>query len=279
MKITINGEIISAEAFERELENQRRQNPREKPERLHQLAKGNIIDWTIIRQEANKSALLVPPVLIENEYARLLQQHGGEKNFARQLGLKKHDLPKVKKDLEQNIKINQFLRNLTRGLPEPTEEEIVQVFEKNPERFTKPEQVHAAQILMRQNPAKPFVAYREMVSIRSLLLEGKDFAEIADEHSSCEDQGGDLGWFAPGKMVPGFDAVVFSMNVGEISPVFLSEYGFHIVTVYEKKPAQLKPLETVLNEISEQIKTDRGDDYIAAWVDERKAAAEIRVEE
>lgn len=279
MKITINGETLAAEAFEREVENQRQRNPHEKPERLRQLAKESMIDWAIIRQEANKSALMVPPVLVENEYARLLQQHGGEKNFARQFGLKKHDLPKVKADVEQNIKINQFLRNLTRQLPEPTEAEIEEFFQINPERFTEPEQVHAAQILMRQNPAKPLVAYREMVTIRSQLLEGKNFAEIDAEHSSCEDQGGDLGWFAPGKMVQGFDVVVFSMNVGEISPVFMTEFGFHIVTVYEKKPAQLKPLEAVRDEIIEQFKTDRGDDYIAAWVDERKAAAGVQVEE
>ncbi len=279
MKITINGEQIPQEVFDQEVQNQRRQNPRLNDEQLKSLAKQSIIDWTIIRQNANKSISSVPGVLIENEYMKLIQQHGGEAKFFENFGLQDKDVPRVKKDLEQNIKINQFLRDLTQSVEEPSDAEITHYYKKHDKEFTIPEQVHGAHIVMRPNPSNPGVAYTEMKEIRQMLMNGGDFSKIADEHSSCQDQGGDLGWFSPGHMVEGFDAVAFSMNVGEISPIFLTEFGYHIATVYDKKPPQLKPLEEVKTDIVDRLKTDKGDDLIGAWVDEQKASAKIDIEE
>ena len=279
MKMTINGEQIAPEVFDQEVQNQRRQNPRANDEQLKTLAKGSIIDWTIIRQNAHKTISSVPTALVDNEYAKLTEQHGGEKKFFENFGLTKKDIPRVKKDLEQNIKVNQFLRDLTRDIKEPTDAEIGHYYKKNEKEFTIPEQIHAAHIVMRPNPANPMVAYNEMKEIRKMVMDGADFAKIADEHSSCQDQGGDLGWFAPGHMVEGFDTIVFSMNVGEISPIFLTEFGYHIATVYDKKPPELKPLENARDEIFDRLKTDRGDDLIGQWVDKQKETADIQIEE
>ena len=171
------------------------------------------------------------------------------------------------------------MRDLTKDVEEPSDAEIGHFYKKNETEFTIPEQIHAAHIVMRPNPANPAVAYNEMKSIRQMLLDGADFNKIADEHSSCQDQGGDLGWFAPGRMVEAFDAVAFSMNIGEISPIFITEFGYHIATVYDKKPAELKPLDEVKAEIMDRLKTDKGDDLIGAWVDKQKEEADIKVED
>jgi parvulin-like peptidyl-prolyl isomerase len=279
MKITVNREEIPNNVFEQEIQNQRRQNPRLSNDQLKELAKQSVVDWTIIRQHANKVISDVPSALVDNEYAKLVSQHGGEKKFLDNFGLEKKDIVRVKKDLQQNIKINQFLRDLAQDVKEPTEADIGHFYKKHEKDFTIPEQIHAAHIVMRPNPANPSVAYNEMKNIRQMLLDGADFAKIADEHSSCQDQGGDLGWFAPGHMVEAFDAVAFSMNVGEISPIFLTEFGYHIVTVYDKKPPKLKPLDEVKDDIIDRIKTNAGDDLIAAWVDEQKESAAIEIAE
>lgn len=279
MKIRVNGEEIAQDVIEQELQNQRRQNPRLNAEKLSSLVKQSIIDWTIIRQHANKAIAAVPSALIDNEYAKLVEQHGGEKNFFNDHSLRQKDVSRVKKDIEQNIKIKQFLRDLTRTVEAPTEAEIERYYEKHAQEFTVPEQIHAAHIVMRPNPAHPDVAYEEMKALRKMLLEGAEFAKIADEHSSCQDQGGDLGWFSPGRMVEAFDAVLFSMNVGEISPVFRTEFGYHIAAVYAKKAAELRPLDDVKADIIERLKTDKGDDLIGEWVDAQKGSSDIRIDE
>ncbi|MBN1465354.1 peptidylprolyl isomerase [candidate division KSB1 bacterium] len=279
MKITVNGEEIAQDVIEQEIQNQRRQNPRLGADQLNSLARQSIVDWTIIRQHANRTIPTVPSALIDNEYAKLIEQHGGEKNFFNNFSLRGKDVSRVKKDIEQNIKIKQFLRDLTRDVDEPTEADIERYYKKHAKEFTLPEQVHAAHIVMRPNPAHPDVAYEEMKALRQMVLEGADFAKIADEHSSCQDQGGDLGWFAPGRMVEAFDAIVFSMNIGEISPIFRTEFGYHIATVYEKRAAVLRPLQEVKADIVERLKTDKGDDLIGAWVDGQKESSDIRIDE
>ncbi len=278
MQITINGESIAKEICEQEIQNQKRQHPRLDDEQIKRMAADTIADWTIIRQHANSDIKSVPDALIENEFSRLTQQHGGEEAFRKKFSLEDKDIPNVKKDLEQNLKINQFLQKLTADVPEPSDDDIKRHYESHAEDFTEPASVHAAHIVMRPNPSNPKAAYREMVELRQRLVDGEDFAKLADEHSSCDDNGGDLGWFSPGHMVEEFDTIVFSMQVGEISPVFHTQFGYHIATVYDTKPAELKPLDDVRNEIIDRIKTEKGDNLIGDWVDQQKENAEIEIE-
>ena len=279
MKITINGEEISQQVIEQEVQNQRRQNPRLNDEQLKAAAQQSIVDWTIIRQHAKKTIAGIPSALVDNEYAKLLEQHGGEAKFLKNFEIAKTDIPNIKSDIEQNIKISQFLKNIAQDVKEPTDADIAHYYKKNEKDFTIPEQIHAAHIQMKPNPANVAAAYNELKDIRRQLLDGADFSAMANEHSSCQDEGGDLGWFSPGHMVEGFDAIVFSMNVGEISPIFLTEFGYHIATVFEKKPAELKPLKDVRDDIIDRIKTELGDELIGKWVDEQKEKADIKVEE
>jgi len=65
------------------------------------------------------------------------------------------------------------------------------------------------------------------------LRGGKDFAEVAKEHSKCPSgkSGGDLGEFGPGQMVPAFDQVVFKEEVGKVHGPVKTEFGFHLLEI------------------------------------------------
>jgi len=77
--------------------------------------------------------------------------------------------------------------------------------------------------------------------VRQALVDGEDFAKVAAQYSTdtaTKDNGGDLGWFGKGKMVPEFEAAAFTLKVGEISQPIKSQFGFHIIQVlaHEKRP-------------------------------------------
>jgi peptidyl-prolyl cis-trans isomerase C len=74
---------------------------------------------------------------------------------------------------------------------------------------------------------------QECNDLKKQITDGSDFAELAKEHSSCPSgkQGGDLGEFGPGQMVPEFDAVVFSADVGTVQGPVQTQFGWHLLEV------------------------------------------------
>jgi len=73
-------------------------------------------------------------------------------------------------------------------------------------------------------------------TLKSEIEAGADFASIAQQHSSCPSgaQGGDLGEFGPGMMVPAFDKVVFSAPVGEVQGPVKTQFGYHLLEVTKR---------------------------------------------
>lgn len=76
----------------------------------------------------------------------------------------------------------------------------------------------------------------ECLALLSQIQEGAGFSELAMEHSGCPSkaQGGDLGQFGPGQMVPEFDKVVFSAPVGEVQGPVQTQFGYHLLEVTER---------------------------------------------
>lgn len=73
----------------------------------------------------------------------------------------------------------------------------------------------------------------ECEQLKQQILAGANFAELARQHSSCPSsaQGGELGSFGPGMMVPEFDKVVFSAPVNEVQGPVKTQFGYHLVLV------------------------------------------------
>lgn len=73
--------------------------------------------------------------------------------------------------------------------------------------------------------------------LKEQIAQGADFAELAKQHSSCPSgaQGGDLGEFGPGMMVPAFDKVVFSAPVGEVQGPVKTQFGYHLLEVTKRQ--------------------------------------------
>ena len=73
--------------------------------------------------------------------------------------------------------------------------------------------------------------------LKQQITEGADFAELAKSHSQCPSgrQGGDLGRFGPGQMVPEFDKVVFSAPVNQVQGPVKTQFGFHLLEVTSRE--------------------------------------------
>ncbi len=74
-------------------------------------------------------------------------------------------------------------------------------------------------------------------ALKEQIAEGAEFAELARQHSSCPSgrSGGDLGSFGPGMMVPEFDRVVFSAEVGTVQGPVKTQFGYHLLEVTSRE--------------------------------------------
>ena len=118
-------------------------------------------------------------------------------------------------------------------------------------------------------------------ALRTLLLDGADFAEVAKTESTGPSgpSGGLLGWFGPGEMVPPFEQAVTQMAAGEISEPVKTQFGWHLILLNESRVRPAPTLDEVRNELLNELQQKLVDEEIArltatAEVD-RSAAASL----
>jgi parvulin-like peptidyl-prolyl isomerase len=118
--------------------------------------------------------------------------------------------------------------------------------------------------------------YAELLNVRERLKAGEDFNALAREYSHCGDGGHDLGYFARGQMVQAFEDRAFATPVGECSDVFQSEFGCHILKVFDRKPEALRDFKDVRYDIEIMLFEERKNEAIGAVADALRASADIR---
>jgi len=161
---------------------------------------------------------------------------------------------------EPKVRLKYLLFNLSEDEKEVQvpDEELRAKYEQDKESYRQPEQRHARHILFRVDEgaaAAVKAAQRKKAeeALAKAKAAGADFAALAKEYSdddSNKEQGGDLGFFAAGRMVPAFDQAVFSMQPGEVSGPVETEFGFHLIKLEEIRPENMRSFEQVKDNIA-----------------------------
>ena len=155
-----------------------------------------------------------------------------------------------------------------------TPTEVQQYYNGNITQYQTPEQVRASHILLNTAGKDEAAVRKQAEDILQQVKAGADFAGLAKKFSEDEGSkanGGDLDYFSRGRMVPEFEAAAFALEVGQVSDIVRSQFGFHIIKVVDKKPAVTRSLDEVRPQIEEQLKRQRADQQIATRATELAA--------
>lgn len=152
------------------------------------------------------------------------------------------ELDRVKEGLLKQYAVNKLLEDIS-----VTEEEVEAYYNENKEMFKKPESMVASHILV-DSEEKANDIIKEME-------DGLSFEEAALKYSSCgsKDQGGNLGEFSRGQMVPEFDKVAFELEIGVVSEPVKSQFGYHIIKVISKNEESISSFDEVKQKLSQQL--------------------------
>jgi len=202
-----------------------------------------LIEQELINQAAAKEGFTVTDEEIDKELASLVQEAGGQERLDAWMQANKLTQQDLRQALRDQILSDKVFQKVTASVA------------------TTAEQVHASHIL---------VATREEANaVLTRLKNGEDFAKLAAEVSLDEgskDNGGDLGFFPKGALIPELEEAAFALQPGQFSDPVQTAYGFHIVLVVAREAN--RPLSPELLHAAQQ-------EAFTQWLESQKAAAKI----
>jgi len=288
--ITINGQPLPEEAIEFEyrrlLQFYSQHMPAEqlKAETANLRAKAveQAIGAKLLIDEAVRLDIQVPPARVDARINSMIEQVGGREVFGMRLKENGFSEKALRQNIEQGCKVDLLIEKLCEGLNDPTEADMRAHFEANRESYVQPERASAQHILISpatEDDADRATAESRIESIRSEIEAGASFDDMAAAHSECpsgKQNGGSLGWFGRGMMVPEFDEAVFSMNVGELSDIIETQFGFHIIFKTGEDEGGEASFEESESKIRDLLRHDQRGRCISAHVAELREKADIQ---
>jgi len=234
--VTVNGAAITKQDVDTELmqATQGRFNevPAEKQAEFRKQVLKQLIAKELVYGDAKKTGILNSKEF-KREYNKLLEI--AKKNIAIQVW-QKRELGKVK----------------------VSEKEMKDYYSKNKEEFKVKESVHARHILVKEEAdAKKIIS--KLKSLKGDKLKQKFMALAKTESTGPSGpQGGDLGFFVKGQMVPAFNEKVFSMKVGTVAKAPVkTQFGYHVIYLEEKKSANVRTFKDAKSVIDQRLKLEK----------------------
>jgi foldase protein PrsA len=227
----------------------------------------------LLLQNASQENIEVSDDMIKEEINKIKDQgfHNNELAFKKAIlknGLTDASLNRL---LRERLTIQKYTDKLFNENVKISDEDLKNAYEAQKAQYSTPESVEAAHILVKdENLAN---------DILKQIKAGADFAEMAKKYSidpGSKNNGGQLGYFRKGQMVPEFEKAAFGLKVGEVSNLVKTNFGYHIIKKTGYKPASIMPLEDVRKNLEAQLKSEKQRAFFEDWKTKALKDAEIK---
>ena len=285
----INGEEIPRGDFDRQMERTRsrfqragRQIAPALENRLKENLIRKLVEEQLIAQKAKAEGVTVTTEEIDAKVAEHKTRFGSDKAFQSFLERTNQSEADVKHDLEKNLLRDKLFQKLL-AASEPTEDDAKKYYEENTEKYKQKEQIKASHILFKVDKTTSDKDKKaKLADAKKVLAEAKkgaDFGELAKLHSEgpTKDRAGDLGTFSRGRMVKPFEEAAFNAKPGELVGPIETQFGFHIIKVFEKTEEKQRPFEEVKDSILTSLKARQKSKATRELLDTLKGQAKIEI--
>ena len=284
----VNGEAINRGDLEEavtEIEARAGQPmPAEQRDRVLRAVLDQLIGYRLLAQESVSRKTAVTDADIEARMGQIRSQFPSEEVFKEQLQQRKMTLEKLRADTRANMQITAMLQAELDAKTAVSADQVNDFYVKNPAAFQQGERVKASHILVRvqanADSAEREKARAKAAGILADLKAGKDFGELAKQHSDDPGsgaQGGDLGYFQRGQMVPPFEQAAFALPVGQTSDLVTSDFGFHIIRVTDRQAGRTQPLDEVKADIEEYLLGQNREQQTRVFVETLKTKGKVEI--
>lgn len=234
----------------------------------------SLVAEIVLMQEAEKEGIYADDGKIDFYINNLAARMGATKDeFVSEIEKEGFTLEDIKEAYRKKIMIAMLLDEKISSNIIVSEREINEHYEQNKEDYSAKEgQIRASHILITgdDEDAKSIID-----ELYEKAKKGEDFAELAMENSKCSSapNGGDLGFFSKGQMVPEFEEAAFSLEIGEISEPVKSQFGYHII----KKGKDSLSFEEANEGINISLFAAKQESALETYVNQLRSKSEIKI--
>jgi peptidyl-prolyl cis-trans isomerase C len=285
----VNGKVIKGDFYTRmykqvEMTQKAQGAPPEAvdPEGIKQQVLDHLINVELLIQKADEKKIQVSAPEIEKVVEQAQARFGGQdqmKDALKAQGLTDEDF---RSDVARSLKIQQLLKTEVADKVSVAPGEAKAFYDGNPQAFQVPEQVKARHILIRlpegASDSQKKEAKQAIQKAADRVKKGESFESVAkavSQDPGSAPNGGELGFFPKGRMVPEFEKTAFSLEPGKVSAVVETQYGYHLIKVEEKQPAKTLSFQEVEAKVGDYLKRKKGDEGVEAYVNALRASAKI----
>ena len=257
--------------------------PADQQAEVDKQALGQLLSAELLYQAAAKLEVKDLDKQIDAKLAEGKARFAKEEDFVKAIRELELDEKTLREYTRRDLLISKFVESVIVPKVKVTEEDARAFYTQNPDKFSRSESVKASHILIgvdaKASPEEKKKAGEKAEKLRKELTGGADFATLAKGNSTCpsSQQGGDLGFFGKGQMVPAFEKSAFALKPGEISGVVETQFGYHIIKLTEKKPAETVPFKDAKAKIEEYLMGQKINAAVGEYLSEAKKIAKIEI--
>jgi len=285
----VNGQDIKREVIYREL-NKAIRNYKAKgmslsADQLKTAAKkltDDEIGRTLLLQRGKEIGVLATPEMVENKLSAVKASFKSDSVFEHKLKNRGMTLDQYREELRTDLVMDQVIKKEVGSKIQIGEPDLKKYYEKNINQFKTQDKVRASVILIKSppgsSPERKRTVRKKMESILAQINSGTEFKGLAIKFSqdSLASKGGDLGFFEKKKMFPPFSERAFSMEVGEVSEIFKTKHGLHILKVTDKKPGFSRSFENEKENIRKTLMEKKSAQATRTYVETLKKQADLK---
>jgi parvulin-like peptidyl-prolyl isomerase len=230
-----------------------------------------LVTLTLLGDYAKQKGITASDKEVNDTLGQLETRFGKDKfkTIVEESGMSMDD---IKKQLKEQIIAKDIYSDLEKN-GKVSDAEEKSFYDQHKAQFNVPEEVNARHILVKTKP--------EAEQIEKELKAGKSFTMLAMEKSidkASGAKGGELGFFTQDQMVPPFSKAAFALKKpGQISPIVQTQYGFHIIQLIARKPAQVKTFEEVKPQLQQMLAQQDAKAAFEKLIDGLKAKTKIDI--
>jgi peptidyl-prolyl cis-trans isomerase C len=284
----VNGTVITRESFDREMGRVRQQLARSgRPMTRAQLSGvekrvlENLINNELLFQETERKGIKVEEQAVNEQLAKIKKRFPSEvayKSTISKMNLSEAD---VKTQIEKGLSIQQLVKQEFSQKVNVTDKETKTYYEGHQDMFKRPEEIRASHILIKvdskANESQKEASYKKISEVQAKIQQGGDFATLAKEFSQGPSnvKGGDLGFFGRGRMVKPFEKAAFALAPGEVSGIVETQFGYHLIKVFEKNPETISEYSAVKDRLKQSLEQQEVQKRMEVYVEGLKNKGKI----